>query len=92
MSWNEITLTNEHITSGKEGKIQDIYAQIWMSAGAPMNAEMRSGMDLKSGKVHLYFSPGAMKIPTISALVESLGGMPCDAILENTSLLVGRHS
>jgi hypothetical protein len=74
MSWMRVPLSPAEIAAGREGIIQDVFANVWTAAGAPPDAVMYTTPDL-ADEHFCYFTPAAVVIAR--QLLSTLGGVDC---------------
>jgi hypothetical protein len=74
MGWMRVPLSPAEIAAGREGIIQDAFANVWTTAGAPPDAVMYTTPAL-ADEHFCYFTPAAVIIAR--QLLSTLGGVDC---------------
>ena len=76
MSWKVVTISPDDMAAGRAMELQNGFAAIWMSVGAPPSAAMYGDKSIADDrKFHFYFTPAAALLAL--AFLESFGAVDC---------------
>ena len=80
MIWHRVVFDNKQINVGELFDFQNKFRKLYLDSGSPKGMSLLcdmlpEGIEGKSHKVSVYFSPGCL--PYVSQLISDYSGEPC---------------